>query len=78
MRYEYFSDCMEILGDTKCTDPEFQDKLALIEEYLYARYLEFLILVKQDVEVARKISRERAKQECLGIEDRTRIKYDTI
>ena len=58
---DYYEECRDIVGDISYGTPEFEKRLDLIEEYLYAKFLAREIVLREDVEAAREVARERAK-----------------
>lgn len=59
----YLDECIDIIGDVDVDSPEFEKRLDLVEEYLYAKYLAREIILREDVEKAREVAREKAKFE---------------
>ena len=60
---DYYEECIDIIGDVDVDSPEFEKRLDLVEEYLYAKFLAKEIIRRENIEEAREVARERAKFE---------------
>ena len=65
---DYYEECRDIVGDISYGTPEFEKRLDLVEEYLYAKFLAKEIIRKENVEEAREVARKNAIADRLYME----------